>query len=124
MIQMPHIPDKKIMEMVEAIVEASMPEEVILLGSQAADLAGPTSDVDLLVIMPSPFRSGIDRRNTTMRIEQALSQFSCAKDVLVTSRDEVEYWRDSLNNVIARALRTGKTIYERSETSEPAVVTS
>lgn len=36
-----------------------------------------------------------------------------SKDVLVYSRDEVEYWRDSLDNVLAQALREGRTLYER-----------
>jgi len=44
---------------------------------------------------------------------RALSSFHFAKDILVYSRDAVEYWRDSLNNVIAGALRKGKALYER-----------
>ena len=35
------------------------------------------------------------------------------KDILVYSRDDVEYWRDSLNHILARALRERKVLYER-----------
>lgn len=37
-----------------------------------------------------------------------------AVDVLVYSREDVEYWRDSLNYVLARALREGRVLYARS----------
>ena len=38
-----------------------------------------------------------------------------SKDILVYSRAEVEYWRDSLNHVVARALREGRVLYERPQ---------
>ena len=47
------------------------------------------------------------------RLGRALDGFRVAADVLVYSRDEVEYWRDSLNHVLARALREGRVLYER-----------
>ena len=31
----------------------------------------------------------------------------------VVSKADVAYWRDSLNRVLARVLREGKTLYER-----------
>ena len=30
-----------------------------------------------------------------------------------TSHEDVAYWRDSLNHVLARALREGRVLYER-----------
>ena len=50
-----------------------------------------------------------------MRAYEALSGVGVAKDILVYSRPEVEYWRDSLNHVVARALREGRVLYERPE---------
>ena len=48
-----------------------------------------------------------------MRLYQALAGFHVPADVLVYSRDDVDYWRDSLNHVLARALREGKVLYAR-----------
>ena len=47
-------------------------------------------------------------------IVAGLGGFGVSKDILVFSREEVEYWRDSLNHVLARALREGRVFYERS----------
>ena len=43
----------------------------------------------------------------------ALAGFPVTADILVYSRDDVEYWRDSINYVLARALREGRVLYER-----------
>ena len=96
-----------------ALVEAADPEQVILFGSQARGDAGPESDVDLVVVEAEPFGPERDRFAEALRLWRALAGFRVAADVLVYSRDEVEYWRDSLNHVLARALREGKVLYER-----------
>ena len=99
--------------MVHAIVDEVDPEQVILFGSQARGDAGIHSDVDLIVVEAEPFGPGRDRRAEAVRLWRALAGFRVSKDILVYSRSEVEYWRDSLNHVLARALREGKVLYER-----------
>ena len=89
------------------------PERVILLGSHARGDAGAGSDVDLVVIESAPFGEGRNRDVKETRLWRALASFHVPKDLLVYSRDEVEYWRGSLNNVLARALREGRVLYER-----------
>ncbi len=101
--------------MVTAIVDAADPEQVILFGSRARGDARPGSDVDLVVVEAEPFRPGRDRRAETVRLLRALGGSGVATDILVYSRDEVEYWRDSLNNVLARALRERRVLYERPQ---------
>ena len=109
------IDDAVLRRMTAAIVEAADPEQVILFGSRARGDARPDSDVDLVVIEAEPFGPGRDRRAEAVRLRRALSGIRAAIDILVYSRDEVEYWRDSLNNVLARALREGKVLYERHD---------
>ena len=101
--------------MVAAIVEAADPDRVILFGSRARGDARPDSDVDLIVIEAEPFGPDRDRFDEINRLMRAVGDLGVAKDVLVYSRDEVEYWRDSLNNVLARALREGRVLYERPQ---------
>ena len=109
----PQVTDALLSDMVRAIVAEVDPEQVILFGSRARGDAREDSDVDLLVIESTPFGNGRSRRREAARLYQALSEFDISADVLVYSRDEVEHWRDSLNNIVARALREGRVLYER-----------
>ena len=105
--------DALIRQMTAAIVDAADPEQVILFGSRARGDAGTNSDVDLVVVEAEPFGPGRDRGVEETRLWRALANFHVPKDILVYSRDEVDHWRDSLNHVLARALREGKVLYER-----------
>ncbi len=102
--------------MVRAIVDAVDPEQVILLGSRARGDARKNSDVDLIVIEAEPFESSHSRHDEMVRLGRMLGGFQIPNDILVFSSDEVEYWRDSINHVLARALREGKLLYERLST--------
>ncbi len=96
-----------------ALVEAADPEQVILFGSHARGEAGSESDIDLIVVEAEPFGPERDVRLEEARLRRALPGFDVSVDILVFSRDDVDYWRDSLNHVLARALREGKVLYER-----------
>lgn len=113
--------DELIGRMVEAIVRAVDPEEVILFGSRARGDHRGRSDVDLLIVEREPFGPGRSRRAESTRIHQALWGCRVPTDILIFSRDEVEEWRDSLNHVIAQALREGKRLYARSQARADAV---
>ena len=99
--------------MVRAIVDEVDPEQVILFGSRARGDEREGSDVDLLVVEVEPFGPDRSRRRELVRIHHALARFRVSVDVLVYSLDDVDYWRDSLNHVLARALREGKVLHER-----------
>ena len=110
---MTQVDDALLERIVHAIVDEVDPEQVILFGSQARGDAGTHSDVDLVVVEAEPFGPDRDRRAEAVRLWRALAGFRVSKDILVYSRGEVEYWRDSLNHVLARALREGKVLYDR-----------
>lgn len=109
------VTDALLDQMVRAIVDAADPEQVILFGSRARGDAREDSDVDLIVIEAEPFGPDRSRLAEERRLYRALAGLRVSKDILVYSLDEVEYWRDSLNYVLARALREGKVLYERRE---------
>ena len=100
-------------EMVQAIVDEVDPEQVILFGSRARGDGREDSDVDLLVVEAEPFGPERSRHKELVRLYRALAGFRVPADVLVFSLDDVDYWRDSLNHVLARALREGKVLHER-----------
>ncbi|MDE2888625.1 MAG: nucleotidyltransferase domain-containing protein [Gemmatimonadota bacterium] len=110
---MKQITDKLIDRMVRAIVDEVDPEQVILFGSRGRGDERQDSDVDLVVVEAEPFGPKRSRHKEMVRLYHAVAGFPVAADVLVYSRDDVDYWRDSLNHVLARALREGKVLYER-----------
>ena len=99
--------------MVRAIVDEVDPEQVILFGSRARGDQRENSDVDLIVVEAEPFGPERSRHKEMVRLYHALAGFLVPADVLVYSHEDVDYWRDSLNHVLARALREGKVLYER-----------
>ena len=102
-------------KMVRVIVDTVNPEQIILFGSHAKGQARPHSDVDLLIVESDPFDAKRSRRKEMAKLWRVLASFPFGKDILVYSRDEIEHWRHSLNNVIARALREGRILYERPQ---------
>ena len=104
---------EKLQGMVRILVAAADPEKIILFGSRARGDARPDSDVDLLVVEAEPFGDDRNWAEESQRLRKALGAQGIDKDILVCSLDDLEYWRDSLNNVLARALREGEVLYER-----------
>ena len=110
---MAQVSDTLLDRMVQKIVEEVDPDQIILFGSRARGDGHAESDIDLVVVESEPFGQQRSRRLETVRLYHTLAGFGVAKDILLYSRDEVEYWRDSLNHVLARALREGRVLYER-----------
>ena len=107
------ITERLLGEMVQAIVSEVDPEQVILFGSRARGDERESSDIDLIVVEAEPFGPERSRHKELVRLYHALAGFRVPADVLVYSHEEIDYWRDSLNHVLARALREGKVLYER-----------
>lgn len=108
------VTEKEIKNLTKTIVQKVRPEKILLFGSQARKTAKPGSDVDLLIVEKKPFGPGRSRRREMTRLWNLLSGFSFSKDILVYSQNEFEYWSDSLNHVVGRAVREGRVLYERS----------
>ena len=99
--------------MVHAIVDEVDPEQVILFGSRGRGDHRADSDVDLIVVETEPFGPERSRHREMVRLYHAVAGFRVPADLLVYSHDDVDYWRDSLNHVLGRALREGKVLYDR-----------
>ncbi len=96
-------------EMVERIVDRFHPLRIVLFGSQGRGGATVESDVDLLVVMPD----ACERRETAIRIGAALADMPVAKDIIVTTPNEIATRGHVINTVLRSALREGRVIYER-----------
>ena len=112
------VTDALLERMVHAIVDEVDPEQVILFGSRARGDERENSDIDQIVVEAEPFGPERSRRKEMVRLHHALAKFQVPTDILVYSHEDVAYWRDSLNHVLARALREGKVLYERRQVCE------
>ncbi len=99
-------------EIKRRILAVSDPEQIILFGSHARGIAGPDSDLDLLVI-----EEGIDAtRRESVRLRAALRGLLVPIDVLVATPNQIERYRNSIGLIYNSILREGKVIYERTST--------
>lgn len=101
--------------LVQTLVDVARPVRVILFGSRARGTAGPDSDTDLLIVQTQAEAVHRSRWRELQRIRAALRGFPVPKDLLLYRPHEFEYWRDSLNHVVGRAVREGLVLYERPE---------
>lgn len=95
--------------MVDRIVARFTPDRVILFGSHARERAGKWSDIDFLVVLPN----GTDDRRAAVEIRRTLGDLPVAKDIVVTTPEEIERRGHFVGGVLYEALRNGKTIYVR-----------
>lgn len=96
--------------MTERIVRDFHPVQIILFGSHARGDAHPQSDVDLLVV----FSELVDKRKTAVDIRRALADLPVAKDILVTTPEELARHRNLVGTALRAAQREGEILYERN----------
>jgi predicted nucleotidyltransferase len=98
----------KLDEAVRRLVGAAHPNRIILFGSHANGRASDDSDVDLMVVREKVN----DPAAESVRLRRLLKDIVMAVDLLVVSRKEFDYWRDTPGNVFFEAATEGKVLYE------------
>jgi predicted nucleotidyltransferase len=103
-------PDETVVAtMVDRIVEGFDPERIVLFGSVARGEVHRYSDVDLLVVMPD----GTDRHEAAVAMHRAVSGMLTAKDIVVTTPDEIARRGHVNGSVLREALREGIVVHDR-----------
>ncbi len=92
----------------DRIVQDFDPLQIILFGSQARGDADRNSDIDLLVV----FAKLTDKRKTAVDIGHALSDVPVAKDILVSTPEELERSRTRIGSVLRYAQQEGKVLWK------------
>jgi predicted nucleotidyltransferase len=99
------IDEQAIQEAARMLAEAAgSAAEVILFGSRARGDADDRSDVDFLVIEPG-VRSVYEEM---VRLNQILTSVGLPADVIVMSREQFDYWKDTPNTLAYRVSREGR----------------
>ena len=104
------IPTDFLPVVVDRLVKGFQPRRVILFGSFARGDAGPDSDLDLLVVMDEVE----NKRETTVAMRRALADLPIAKDVIVTTPEEIARRGHVEGTVLKPALTEGVVLYDRS----------
>ena len=95
---------------VQRVVPRFDPIRIILFGSHARGVAGPYSDLDLLVVLPHV----TDKRKAGVEIRRVLADLTVPSDIIVTTPEEITRRGHLVGDVLRPALREGKVLYERS----------
>src|SRR5438067_9113371 len=96
--------------LVERIVRDFEPVQIILFGSQARGEARWDSDVDLLVVLPS----APDKHKAAVAIRRALHDIPVAKDIIVSTPDEIARYGDMVGRILRPAHREGRGLHTRA----------
>ena len=94
--------------MTDRIVREFDPLQIILFGSQARGEADRHSDIDLLVV----FAELTDKRRTAIDIGRALSDVPVAKDIIVSTPEELERSRTRIGSVLRYVQQEGKVLWK------------
>ncbi len=109
--------DDLLHEVTRRLVDQFQPEQVILFGSQARGVPISGSDVDLMIIVPQSDLSDYER---SVLGHRCLSGLDIAKDVVVKTRAEFDFFRDVRGSLEYKIAHQGKVLYDRRQGSTRA----
>lgn len=96
-------------ELCRRVVELCQPERIILFGSYAAGNQSEESDLDLLVIKENI----ASKHRESVAIWQALRDIPLAKDIVMATPEEFEFYRHEPGSVLRTADEKGVVLYVR-----------
>lgn len=99
-------------DIVARVVAVAKPRQIVLFGSAARGEMGPNSDIDLLVIKEGKF----DYWRLMTKIRRELPGTE-AVDIVLTTPEDVERYRDTPCLVICPAMREGRIVYDAQATT-------
>lgn len=98
-------------EIVKRLVEAVDPDKIILFGSRARGDTHAQSDVDLMIVKPSP--EPLHRRCGAAY--GALWGIGVPIDILWYTPEEIDEWSEVKYHVTTRATREGRVLYAKNK---------
>jgi uncharacterized protein len=102
------VDDSLLSEIVRRILAVAAPDRIILFGSGATGQMTKDSDLDLLVIEPTPQNT----RDRSVSIRSALGNVGYPVDVIVMRTERFEETKDVVGGIAYPANKYGRVIYE------------
>ena len=99
-------------EVTRRLVELFHPEQIILFGSQAWGTPTTSSDMDLMVIVTQSNLSVYER---AVMGHRCLGGLEIAKDVVVKTRAEFDFFRNVRASLEHRIAHQGKVLYDQRQ---------
>jgi len=109
--ELPHLSDADVRELarvLERLICGLSPERIYLFGSQARGEAGPDSDFDLLVVVPS---SELPNYRLSQEAHGIVGRRQVSLDILVMPREEFDSRSRAPSSLPATVLREGMMLY-------------
>jgi predicted nucleotidyltransferase len=101
--------DSLLHEITRRLVEQFHPEQIILFGSQVWGEPTSGSDIDLMVIVS---QSDLSEYERSVLGHRCLSGLDTAKDVIVRTRSEFDFFREVRASLEYKIAHEGKVLYE------------
>jgi uncharacterized protein len=95
-------------EIVRRILTVAKPDRIILFGSAATDQMTRDSDIDLLIVEPTPENT----REESVRIRSAIGDVDYPIDVIVIPTERFEATKNIIGGIAYPAHKYGKILYE------------
>ncbi len=102
------MPDKKLQEIIDRILQIIVPEKIILFGSRAKGNFGEDSDYDLLVIKSDIAK---DEIKIARKIYRNLIGIDESVDVMVEKPETIEKNKDNPGYIYKQILKEGIIVY-------------
>jgi len=102
------IDERLTQEIVQRILSVTKPDRIIVFGSAATGQMTRDSDIDLLVVAPSP-RNTIEER---VRLRRSLRGLGFPFDVFIIATERFEESKDIFGGIAYPAHKYGRLIYE------------
>ena len=102
------IDETLVQEIVRRILTVAQPDKIILFGSAVMGEMTRDSDIDLLIVEPSPG----DQRKESVRIGATLRGMGYPFDIIVISTDWFEASKNVIGGIAHPANKYGRVVYE------------
>ena len=99
-------------EVTRRLVEQFQPEQIILFGSQAWGKPTADSDIDLMVVVAHSDLTDYER---SLLGHRCLKGLDIAKDVVVKTRAEFDFFRDVRASLEYKISHQGEILYDRRQ---------
>ena len=95
-------------EIVRSVLSVASPNRIILFGSAATGQMTEDSDIDLLIVEPTPGNT----RAKSVEIRRAVGDIRYPVDVIVMSSERFEATKDVIGGIAYPAHKYGRILYE------------